>query len=402
MEEHVYSGHEKTDASYDESVHEREGVWSGNGWSSSEDAGLNAYADVPAHNADAGETPPDVEDAPSLDPIADHVPDARERLRRRLGKDKPETHAAPPPKRTTRTGEPKQTKQRARRVKEAAYEKTPERFKNASSFQVRLRTGAIYITLNIACILISDLTTMLILAATAAVCAGEFYYMLRSDAKMPNEFIGIVAAAAYPVSVYFLGFAGLVYVTALLTLAVTVWYVYWLRARVADVGVCVFGAIYTGMQLSGLLFIRMAVGGIWGGVVVLVLFVSIWANDAFAYLAGSKFGRHKLAPRTSPNKSWEGFIVGLISSCAIWCILLVVPGVHIQLWQCLLFGLICGLTSVLGDLCESRIKRSVGFKDSGTIMPGHGGLFDRCDSLMPTAVAAAALLFGAGCLPMPF
>jgi len=63
---------------------------------------------------------------------------------------------------------------------------------------------------------------------------------------------------------------------------------------------------------------------------------------------------------------------------------------------------VCGLTSVMGDLCESRIKRSVGFKDSGTIMPGHGGLFDRCDSLMPTAVAAAILLFGFGCLPMPF
>ena len=329
--------------------------------------------------------------------------DARERLRRRLGKEpaQQQSQLSPEPLKTTRTGEPKETKHRAQRVKEKAYEKTPDRFKNASSFQVRLRTGAVYITLNIACILASNLTTMIILAATAAVCAGEFYYMLRSDAKMPNEFIGIAAAAAYPVAVYFLGIKGLVYVTALLTLAVTIWYVYWLRARVADVGVCMFGAIYTGMQLTGLLFIRMSLEGIWGGVVVLVIFLSIWANDAFAYLAGSKFGRHKLAPRTSPNKSWEGFIVGLIASCALWCILLAVPGVTIAVWQCLLFGLVCGLTSVLGDLCESRIKRSVGFKDSGTIMPGHGGLFDRCDSLMPTAVAAAVLLFGAGCLPMP-
>ena len=328
------------------------------------------------------------------------MPDARERLRKRMGKE--EVHFSPEPLKTTRTGKPKETKHRAQRVKEAAYEKTPERFKNASSFQVRVRTGAIYITLNIACILASDVTTMVILAATAAVCAGEFYYMLRSDAKMPNEFIGIVAAAAYPVSAFFLGLMGLIYVTALLTLAITMWYVYWLRARVADAAVCMFGAVYTGMQLSGLMFIRMSVGGIWGGVIVLIIFLSIWANDAFAYLAGSRFGRHKLAPRTSPNKSWEGFIVGLIASCAVWCLLLVVPGVQIQLWQCIVFGLVCGLTSVLGDLCESRIKRSVGFKDSGTIMPGHGGLFDRCDSLMPTAVAAAVLLFGAGCLPMPF
>ncbi|MBQ9041204.1 MAG: phosphatidate cytidylyltransferase [Eggerthellaceae bacterium] len=322
--------------------------------------------------------------------------------RRRRTPEQAEPQFAPEPLKTTRTGEPKETKHRARKVKEKAYEKTPDRFKNASSFQVRLRTGVVYVGLNVICILLSDITTMLILAATAGVCAGEFYYMLRSDAKMPNEFIGIIAAVLYPVSAFFLGVTGLLYVTLAFLLAVTIWYVYWLRARVSDVGVCLFGAMYTGLQLSGLLFIRMAVGGIWGGVLVLVIFASIWFNDAGAYLVGSRIGKHKLAPRTSPNKSWEGFIFGLIVSMGFWCILLVIPGVNIELWQCLVFGLICGLTSVLGDLCESRIKRSVGFKDSGTIMPGHGGLFDRCDSLMPTAVASAVLLFGAGCLPMPF
>lgn len=309
---------------------------------------------------------------------------------------------SPEPLKTTRTGEPKETRHRAQKVKEKAYAKTPERFKNASSFQVRLRTGAVYITLNIACILVSDLTTMLILAATAAVCAGEFYYMLRSDAKMPNEVIGVIGAAAYPAAAFFFGVVGLVIVTELLMLAITIWYVYWLRARIADVGVCLFGAVYTGLQLSGLVFIRMSIDGVWGGVLVLVIFASIWFNDAGAYVFGSKFGKHKLAPRTSPNKSWEGFLAGLAVSMGFWCILLAVPGVEIDVFECLAFGLLCGLTSVLGDLCESRIKRSVGFKDSGTIMPGHGGLFDRCDSLMPTAVAAALLLFGAGCLPMPY
>ena len=142
---------------------------------------------------------------------------------------------SPAPKRTTRTGKPKPNSgQKAQRVKEKAYEKTPERFKNPSSFQVRLRTGVIYITLNIAAILISDVTTMIILALTSAICAGEFYYMLRSDAKMPNEFIGIVASAAYPVFAFFLGVNGIIMVTFLFTLALTCWYVYWLRARISD------------------------------------------------------------------------------------------------------------------------------------------------------------------------
>lgn len=325
---------------------------------------------------------------------------------RQLTPDRPsapkESPLSPAPKKTTRTGEPKSTGARAHKVKERAYQKTPRRFKNASSFQVRLRTGIVYVTLNIACILASDFTTMIILAATAAVCAGEFYYMLRSDAKMPNEVLGVVGAAAYPVATYFWGLMGLLCVTAALTLAVTIWYVYWLRARVADMGICLFGSIYTGMQLSGLVLLRMALEGFAGGALVLVVFFSIWMNDAGAYVFGSKFGRHKLAPRTSPNKSWEGFIAGLVVSMGFWCLCLLIPGLSINVGECLGFGLVCGLTSVLGDLCESRIKRSVGMKDSGTIMPGHGGLFDRCDSLMPTSVAAAVLLFGFGCLPFPF
>ena len=396
------SGIENEIPRYWEDVREHEGVWDGDGWSVPPMAEDDMMSDE-AFYAKRAESGSDSADAAS-DWVGSEAPapDARERLRRRLGKTE-EAHVSPAPKRTTRTGEPKpESGMRAQRVKEKAYEKTPDRFKNPSDLQVRLRTGIIYIALNIACVLASNVSTMIILAITAAVCAGEFYYMLRADAKMPNEFIGIIAAAAYPVAMFFFGMNGLILVTAVLMLAVTVWYVYWLRARVGDVGVCVFGAMYTGMQLSGLLLIRMSIDGIWGGIVVLVIFASIWFNDAGAYVFGSKFGKHKLAPRTSPKKSWEGFLAGLVVSMAIWCIMMAIPGVNIALWQCPLFGLICGLTSVLGDLCESRVKRSVGFKDSGTIMPGHGGLFDRCDSLMPTAVAAAVLLFGFGCLPLPF
>ncbi|MEE8722157.1 MAG: phosphatidate cytidylyltransferase [Eggerthellaceae bacterium] len=290
-------------------------------------------------------------------------------------------------------------KKRTERVKDFAYEKTPKRFKNASSFQVRLRTGTVYVALSVLCLMINDITTMVFLAATAGVCAGEFYYMLRSDAKLPNEMIGIIGAMLYPVSVFFFGIVGIVYTTLLLTLALTFWYVYWMRARVQDVGISMFGAVYIGMQLSMLMLMRMSIDQPYGGFLLLILFVSIWANDAFAYLVGSKIGRHKLAPRTSPNKSWEGFAAGLVASMVIWTFLVMVPQVNIDVYQAMLFGLLVGLASVLGDLCESRIKRSVGFKDSGTIMPGHGGLFDRCDSLLPAAVAAAVLLLGSGCLP---
>ncbi len=125
---------------------------------------------------------------------------------------------------------------------------------------------------------------------------------------------------------------------------------------------------------------------------VLGIFLSVWANDSFAYLAGSRFGKHKLAPRVSPKKSWEGFFAGLLGSALFWCLFTLVPGVNLSIPIAFVFGIVSGLAGVLGDLAESRIKRNVGFKDSGTLLPGHGGLLDRCDSLFLVAVTSAILL----------
>ena len=180
---------------------------------------------------------------------------------------------------------------RGERLKDFAYRKTPQKFKNASDLQVRFRTGFIYVTVSVLCILASEWTTLALLSATAAVCAGEFYYMLRADAKLPNEMLGIVAAALYPLSVHFFGLSGALMVSLVLLLALIVWYVFWMRARIPDVGVSFFGAAYCGMLLSGLVVVRQALPHPWGGVLVLGIFFSVWANDSFAYLVGSKFGK---------------------------------------------------------------------------------------------------------------
>ncbi len=277
--------------------------------------------------------------------------------------------------------------------------KAPEKLKNPSDLQVRFRTGLIYTLVTIGCLLAGDIPTMIYLMVVAGICAGEFFYMLRSDAKLPNEAIGITGAVLYIPAMYFWGLAGAMVVTIITLLALLIWYVFWLRARVPDVGVSLFGAAYTGLLLCGLVVIRHALGDPWGGVALLTLFLSVWANDAFAYLIGRKFGRHKLAPRTSPKKSWEGFFAGLVGSCVFWVVLTFIPGIQMTLWQAILFGALCGMMEVLGDLAESRIKRNSGFKDSGTMMPGHGGLLDRCDSLFLASITAAILLLLGGCIP---
>ncbi len=292
-----------------------------------------------------------------------------------------------------------QERTRGQKIKQSVQNKTPKKLRNPTDLQVRFRTGFVYVTLSVLCLIINNWTTLLLLMLTAGITAGEFYYMLRSDAKLPNETLGIIAAVLYPVGVFFFGLMGAMMVTLLLLLSLIVWYVFWQRARVPDVGVSFFGAAYCGMLLSGILMIRMSLPDPWGGVLVLLLFLSVWGNDSFAYLVGSKFGKHKLAPRTSPKKSWEGFLAGLVASMLFWCVMSFVPGVVMPIPMALVFGLLSGLMGVLGDLAESRIKRNSGFKDSGTIMPGHGGLLDRCDSLFLVSVTSAILLFGGGCIP---
>ena len=285
-----------------------------------------------------------------------------------------------------------QCRQKAKRVKEIAYAKTPQKFKNASSFQIRLRTGVIYVAVAVSTILAGNFATMAFLSITAGLCAAEFYYMLRNDAKMPNEWIGVIGAALLTIAAYVQGLKGMMGVILAIMLVLTVWYVFWRRARIADVGGSIFGFLYTGGQLAGIMLLRRSFDVEWAGFIVLVIFISIWANDVGAYLIGRTFGKHRLAPHTSPNKTWEGFIAGLVCSALSWCLLLFVPDVHFHVAHLLFIGFVAGLCGVLGDLCESRIKRSVGFKDSGTIMPGHGGLFDRCDSLMTAATASVMLL----------
>ena len=289
--------------------------------------------------------------------------------------------------------------ERKKKLKQAALDKTPEKFKNPTNIQVRFRTGFVYIFVTVVSVLLGNIPTMLMLMAVAGICAGEFFYMLRSDAKLPNEALGIIAAVLYIPAVYFFGLTGAMLLSLLLLLALIVWYVFWLRARVPDVGVSFFGASYTGLLLSGLMIVRQSIGGFWGGILLLCIFLSVWANDVFAYLVGSKLGRHRLAPRTSPNKSWEGFIAGLVGSVVFWIPMCFIPGVTMDIPQAIAFGIITGIMGVLGDLCESRIKRNSGFKDSGTIMPGHGGLLDRCDSLFLASITSAILLIGGGCIP---
>lgn len=120
----------------------------------------------------------------------------------------------------------------------------------------------------------------------------------------------------------------------------------------------------------------------WGAYTVLSIFASIWLCDSAAYFAGRAFGKHKLFERVSPKKTWEGAVAGLLFAVGgfLGAKFLVLP--YLTVGSAVLCGLIVGVVGQIGDLAESLLKRDAGVKDSSTLIPGHGGVLDRFDSLM--------------------
>ncbi|MBR4136410.1 MAG: phosphatidate cytidylyltransferase [Bacteroidales bacterium] len=134
------------------------------------------------------------------------------------------------------------------------------------------------------------------------------------------------------------------------------------------------------------------------GRVVLFTFVLVWINDTFAYLGGSMYGRHKMVERISPNKTWEGTLTGFVFTMVASVLAgyfwggQIFLGATFHWYGWLLFGLTVSLLATMGDLLESWLKRQAGVKDSGKIMPGHGGVLDRLDSILLTVYPVITVL----------
>jgi phosphatidate cytidylyltransferase len=120
----------------------------------------------------------------------------------------------------------------------------------------------------------------------------------------------------------------------------------------------------------------------WGGYTIVSIFASIWMCDTAAYFGGVTFGRHKLFERVSPKKSWEGSVFGFVAALLTMIIARSTVLDYLRLQDALVIGVIVGVFGQLGDLVESRFKRDAGMKDSSALIPGHGGVYDRFDSLV--------------------
>ncbi len=157
-----------------------------------------------------------------------------------------------------------------------------------------------------------------------------------------------------------------------------------LEESLKDGAMAFFGMLYLGLTLGTLSMTRLLPQGEW---LIFFLLLVTWASDTGAYYVGILYGRHRLAPRISPKKTVEGLVGGLIGAIIVgyiarWWFLPELSGL-----DCLVLAILLTFAGLWGDLAESAMKRSVGMKDSGGILPGHGGMLDRLDSLLFAAPA---------------
>ncbi|MCK4241924.1 MAG: CDP-archaeol synthase [Dehalococcoidia bacterium] len=229
----------------------------------------------------------------------------------------------------------------------------------------------------------------LLLALVAALGALEFFGILGLSYRHPLTVFGLLCVLLLIVSAYYKEpetFEDPY--TAPIMAGAVVFSLIWLLSRRAGNALVnwvwtLAGIIYIGWMLSHFIPLRaLDDGREW----VLFLLFATFATDTAAFFCGRAWGKRSLAPVISPGKTWEGALGGLLAAIAASLILATILNLPIPYWQVTILGILIGIFAQLGDLSESLLKRSAGVKESGTLIPGHGGLLDRLDSVVFTVV----------------
>ena len=298
-----------------------------------------------------------------------------------------------------------------------------------SELTLRILFAVVAAPLALVIVLVGGAPLAALLAVVSALGAWEFFRIARASGHRPLDDVGIALAGLVPLVVHaqFLGlFAlrpALVAVVALAVLAATIW----LRGvdghPVGAAATSLLGVVYTAGMLSFGYGIRyhdivrgydvvggrhVAIGALSfgvppGGVLLIFPLVVTWASDIGAYFVGRALGKRKLIPSVSPGKTIAGAVGGLVASMLVaWAfargVLVPVANLGFTPWGALLFGGLVSVAAQMGDLFESLLKREARVKDSSHIIPGHGGILDRFDSLIFVLPVAYLLL---GWLPIP-
>lgn len=263
--------------------------------------------------------------------------------------------------------------------------------------KVRAITGFFFIIVMIASNLLGPYVFSAFYLLLAGFCLFEFYKLVTSTRFTPGKTVGIINGALlflfFALNCYFPAWRFIFFLPVTFSLIFIQELYKKTAAPFSNIAFTYLGIIFAVvpfMFFHALAFIKG--GGAFNFHVPLAFLIILWSNDTGAYLVGSKFGRTRLFERHSPKKSWEGFIGGIFISAAAAAIL---AHFYTELdWkQWVSISVIISCVGTMGDLVESMFKRSINVKDSGGILPGHGGLLDRFDGLLMAAPVVYAYLY---------
>jgi len=254
----------------------------------------------------------------------------------------------------------------------------------------RIVVSLIAIPLILAACFYGEVPFLIFVFGIALISFWEFSEIVKKKNAFTNFLLGFLTIALIIANFYFKYIELLIII---LTSSILIFLFELFRNKasaILNVSVTLLGIFYIGLFSSSILLIREYFNNSEmfyseGGFLIISIMVSIWICDSAAFFLGTAFGKHKLFPRVSPNKSWEGAIAGFVFAIVAMIASKALVLDVITLSDAIVIGIIVGTIGQLGDLVESLIKRDAGVKDSSTIIPGHGGIFDRFDSLLFTA-----------------
>ena len=220
----------------------------------------------------------------------------------------------------------------------------------------------------------------------------EFFTILEIKGLNPHKILGIIAAVLLGLNAYFASYFFTLTTLTILFILLSIPELTRIDPdrAIYHISTTFFGVIYTGWLFSHLILLRefpVHKGGDYslGLSYAMLPFVIAWTGDTFAFVIGSKLGRHKLLKRVSPSKSWEGTIGGGLASIAALFVMRTFYAQYLTVFDTIVLGILGYSSAVVGDLIESLLKRDAKLKDVSSSIPGHGGVLDRFDSILFTA-----------------
>ncbi len=260
----------------------------------------------------------------------------------------------------------------------------------------RTLTGVLYLVVFIGALIIGKYTFAALFLVISLIALWEFYSIVDLMGHKPMRYLGILIGTVLFLLVFYIcswnkSLSVILFIIPVI-IAALVLELYRNQADpIANIALMLFGVIYVSLPLTLFNGLAFYDNQEYTYRIILGFFILLWINDISAYLFGISIGKHRLFERISPKKSWEGFFGGTVITI-IAAYLIGNPFFLLTRTNWVMIGLIISVAGVFGDLLESLFKRAAELKDSGRILPGHGGMLDRIDSVLLSAPLVFAYL----------